>query len=138
MPRTTDVGLPGGPLRFSAGMANGRINVTSVNDAPVIRENSVVTLPSINENVASASITVGALLNLAGATDVDVGALSGMAVTSALGNGRWQYSTDGLTWTNIVSVSATSALLLNAQTQLRYQPDLLNGEQVSLAFRAWT
>ena len=46
-------------------------------------------------------------------TDVDSGALLGLAVHAAdPGNGAWQYSPDGASWTALPSVSPSAALLL--------------------------
>ena len=50
-------------------------------------------------------------------TDVDAGAKTGIAITAAATtNGTWFYSTDGVHWIAVSSVSATNALLLAADT----------------------
>ena len=46
------------------------------------------------------------LLGYAGYSDVDTGALTGVAVGGATGNGHAQYSTDGITWVDFGAVSA--------------------------------
>ncbi|WP_417068916.1 Ig-like domain-containing protein [Niveibacterium terrae] len=114
------------------------LNVTPVNDAPTLSSGVTVTLTSTTEDVTSSATTVSALLSSAGYGDVDSGAASGIAITSTLGNGGWQYSTDsGANWFNIGTTSGSSALLLAATAQLRYVPDSRNGETASLAFKAW-
>src|SRR5439155_1497230 len=72
-------------------------------------------------------------------TDVDSGAVSGIAVTGLTsGTGAWQYSTDnGSTWTGMGTVSTTSALLLQSSDRLRLVPDGQNATTGSLTFCAW-
>ncbi len=101
------------------------------------QQTAPVTLTGTDENTTSSGTAVSAILNTIGAADVDIGALSGMAVTGKTGNGTWQYSTDGGTWANFGSVSGTSALLLTSTTQVRYTPDGQNGETATFTFRAW-
>ena len=62
---------------------------------------------------------------------------SGIAITSTTGNGTWQYSTDGVTWTAFGAVSSSNALLLDSASQVRYIPDGLNGETATFGFVAW-
>ena len=72
-------------------------------------------------------------------TDVDAGAVQGIAVTGVTAvNGNWQYSPDaGLTWTDMGAVSATSSLLLRSIDEVRYLPDAKNGGTDTITFRAW-
>src|SRR5690606_23493226 len=89
--------------------------------------------------------TVGSLISAftGGITDVDSGALKGIAITARDNtNGTWYYTTDnGSTWTAIVSVSDSSALLLadDANTRLYFQPNAnYNGtSSAALTIRAW-
>ncbi|PLY38669.1 hypothetical protein F164LOC_02305 [Pectobacterium carotovorum] len=114
------------------------LNVTSVNDAPTLSSGMTVNLASTTEDVTSSATTVSSLLNGAGYGDVDSGASGGIAITTAAGNGDWQYSTDnGATWFSIGTVSGSSALLLGSTAQLRYVPDSANGETTTLSFKAW-
>ena len=88
----------------------------------------------VDEGYSVAKQGVAALI----ANILDSGATSGIAITSTLGNGGWQYSTDsGANWFNIGTTSGSSALLLAATAQVRYVPDSRNGETASLAFKAW-
>src|SRR5262249_50021911 len=76
-------------------------------------------------------------------TDVDSGALLGIAVTAAdVSNGSWFYSiNNGTSWNALGSVSDTNALLLaaDASTRIYFQPNAnFNGTLSSaITFRAW-
>src|SRR4029077_2972473 len=72
-------------------------------------------------------------------TDVDSGAVQGLAVTGTNSStGTWQYSTDsGSTWNGVGSVSTSSALLLRSTDKLRYVPDGQNATTASVTFCAW-
>lgn len=129
--------VTGGSSAWSASSATASLVVTAVNDAPVISGGAVVTLAGTDENTASAASTAAAVLAGAGWTDVDSGSAEGLAITSVSGNGTWQYSTDGNAWTGFGAVSAGNALLIDASTQIRYQPDLVNGETATFSFSAW-
>ncbi|NQD95558.1 hypothetical protein HP532_23145, partial [Pseudomonas sp. CrR25] len=131
----------------SGGTANGgsdtaslavasTVTVVPVNDAPTLAGGPFV-LTGTDENSSSAGTLVSTVL--AGLTygDVDSAALVGLAITASSGNGTWQYSTDGLTWNGVGSVSVNAALLLSGSTQLRYVPDSANGETAVLTFCAW-
>ncbi|MBE0619492.1 MAG: hypothetical protein IH605_02760, partial [Burkholderiales bacterium] len=109
---------------------------TSVNDAPVLSTN-VTSLDTTNEDNASSGITVTSILSTSGYSDVDSSALPGMAVTAAMGNGKWQYSADGTTWTNFGVVSPVAALLLDGGTSIRYVPGSQGAETPSISFHAW-
>ena len=87
--------------------------------------------------VDPAGDTVAALLGGA-VTDVDAGALRGVAVvgTSGLG-GRWRYRRENGTWEDVGTVSATQALLLTANDGLVFLPDPTFQGTVSLIYRAW-
>jgi len=76
-------------------------------------------------------------------SDIDVDTDFGLAVTDVTNtNGQWQYSTDnGQSWTDILSVSDSNALLLadDTQTRLRFKPDMdyMNGYPGDITFRIW-
>ncbi|MFM9912013.1 MAG: beta strand repeat-containing protein [Methylophilaceae bacterium] len=115
------------------------INVTAVNDAPVITNGSTVTLTGTNEDTTSSGTLVSTILAAAGYSDVDVSALSGIAIIGKMRNGSFEYSTDGISWRNFgaAPLSTSSALLLTSGTQIRYIPDQQNGETATLTFQAW-
>ena len=134
---TADVSTNGGTTAFSTATATSNITVTSVNDAPVLSgANNFTTITE--DQTANSGDLVSSLLS-GQVTDVDSGAVSGIAITGLTsGTGTWQYSTDGgSTWTNVGSVSNTSALLLRSSDKLRLIPDGQNGTTASLTFRAW-
>lgn len=112
------------------------VTLVSVNDAPTLSGSPYVMTP-VNEETVTTSYQVSSILGSMTYGDLDPGYLSGIAVTSTVGRGTWQYSTDGNTWTDFGAVSSTSALLLSSTTQVRYVPDAANGESVSMTFRAW-
>ena len=72
-------------------------------------------------------------------TDVDTGAVQGIAITALTAtNGKWQYSLDaGSTWTDVGAVSDTSSLLLRSIDKVRFLPDGMNGGTDTISFRAW-
>ncbi len=117
------------------------INVTAVNDAPVL--SGANNLSTINEDAASNAGTLVSALIAGRVSDADAGALSGIAVTAVDNtNGTWQYSTNsGGTWRNLGTPSAASARLLaaDANTFIRFVPNAnWNGTVASgLTFRAW-
>jgi hypothetical protein len=127
----------------SSGPHDTTITVTPVNDAPVLDTTGVMTLTTITEDdTANNGNTVASIIASAGGdriTDVDSGALEGIAVTAMdSGNGAWQYSTNGgAVWNNVGTVSDAAALLLRATDRLRFVPDTLNADSASISFRAW-
>ncbi|RST31439.1 tandem-95 repeat protein [Sphingomonas ginkgonis] len=113
-----------------------KFTVTGVNDAPVLTS-LAATLKTINEDATgNAGQAVSSFL---GSTDVDSGALRGIAVTGlASGNGEWQYSLNGGTsWSTIGSVSGSGALLLRSTDFVRFVPNAISGTNASFTFRAW-
>lgn len=122
------------------------IAVDAVNDAPVLDAGQSPTLVAIDEDSSAPAngSTAGSTLVSAlasGISDVDTGAAQGIAVTGTNGvEGSLWYSTDnGTTWTQGPSVSANSALLLNATARLYWQPGAnKNGTaNDAVSFRAW-
>jgi hypothetical protein len=116
------------------------VDVTPVNDAPVI--STANNLTTINEDdVANPGTLVSVLA--ASATDIDTGALKGIAVTAVdNANGTWQYTLNGGgTWLDFGEPRAGTARLLaaDASTLVRFKPDPnWNGTVGNgLSFRAW-
>lgn len=103
-------------------------------------------LPAIDVNsVAPSGVTVDSLINGV-MTDVDAGAVKGIAVHAQGGaaNGTWQFSTiDGSTLANFGSVSSTNARLLNTGHRIRFVPKpgytmiLASSGLPTLTYRAW-
>jgi uncharacterized repeat protein (TIGR01451 family) len=61
----------------------------------------------------------------------------GIAAVASSGNGTWQYSTNGSSWTAIGSLSVSSALLLPQSDSLRFVPAANWSGQAQLVFLAW-
>jgi RHS repeat-associated protein len=70
-------------------------------------------------------------------SDPDKNTRPGIAITTATGNGTWQYSTNGKSWVNIATVADTSALLLPAGDSLRFLPAGLWTGEADLLYVAW-
>jgi VCBS repeat-containing protein len=138
-----DVSMSNLTLFNSTGGANSsatqtfRINVTAVNDAPVLTPTGTQMLTATDEDTTSPSDLVSAIV-AATISDVDAGAIEGIAITTTTGKGTWQISTDGgANFSAIGTVSTTQALLLRAADVIRYAPDQLNGETATITYRAW-
>jgi VCBS repeat-containing protein len=131
-----DASSVGDTTPFSTQSMTAAILVSFVNDAPTIDAN-LFSIGTTDEDTASAPVTVNTLLMSANYSDVDLGAAPGVAITEVTGRGVWQYSLDGNIWTDVGPVSATHALLLDGTDRIRYIPDGMNGEAVTISFRAW-
>jgi len=112
-----------------------QVTISEVNDAPTLSGGPYI-WAGTNEDTGSQAVTVSSLLTGVSYADVD-GPAAGIALTASTGNGTWQYSTDGMGWTDVGTVSNASALLLSGSTLLRYIPDGANGGAAVLTFRAW-
>lgn len=114
------------------------LTVTPVNDRPVLDTGGNPTLPDVPENSTSpSSVSVSSLLGSA-VTDVDAGAVKGLAVVGTTGKGTWQFSTDGgQTWANVGSASAGNALLLRPTDRLRFVPARDFTGPATISFKAW-
>jgi hypothetical protein len=143
---TADPSTNGGTTAFSTAIETAKITITPVNDAPVLDNSGALALNSIAEDeFGNSGTTITAILASAGGdpiTDVDAGAVEGIAVTAAnTANGSWQYSTNGTDWSALGSVSGTSARLLaaNGTTRIRFVPNAnFNGTiDPAITFRAW-
>jgi VCBS repeat-containing protein len=114
----------------SSNTATVTITVNPVNDAPVASGSA--TLGAVLEDTASPAgvqITSGLFSgNYSDATDgAQATALSGVAITAnaaTAGQGSWQYSANGSTWSNVPTggLSDTAALVLPGSYYLRFVP----------------
>ena len=133
----------GGTTAFSAATDVVDVNVTAVNDAPVLADTALSL--TVLEDAGAPSGAVGSLVSTftGGLGDVDSGADKGIAITASdETNGAWHYSTDGGThWAALGVVSNASSLLLadNASTRLYFAPSShYNGTSAAaLTLRAW-
>ena len=137
IPRTGDTSIAGGSTAYSSGTATASLTVTNANDAPLLNAASP-TLPGLSDDaINNAGVLVSSLYSN-NFTDVDSSAVKGIAITSLnAGNGTWQYSLDGTTWSNVGVVSVSSALLLRSSDHVRFVPDGVNGTTADFTFRAW-
>ena len=121
-----------------------QIDITNVNDAPVLDSSGDATLTSIHEDdIANNGDLVSDILATGAGgdpiSDVD-GDPEGIAIRALTlpGNGTWQYSLDGGgSWTDVGTVDDTNALLLRGTDRVRYVPDQIAGETAEFSFRAW-
>ena len=143
-----DTTTNGGTSAFSSNTDTVSITVNAVNDAPTLDTSASPALTAIDEDTtapANGNSTAGTLVSdlLAGFDDVDSGASEGIAITAVnTTNGSLKYSTDaGANWSDVGSVSNSSALLLasDANTRLAFTPSANYNGSISdvLTFRAW-
>ena len=152
---TVVVGTGGGTTRYSnaTNAVTLSTSITPVNDAPVLDATPILNLNAVSEDsgapVGPVGTLVSELVDFAGGgghdnvTDVDSGAVTGIAITqAATGLGSWHYSTDnGATWIPLMGVADDNALLLAADGNSRvyFQPNPnFSGLAINaLIFRAW-
>ncbi len=137
-------GTDGGPVNLSKSTSSGGKTAYSarpltatihVNTAPTQNPPAgAITLPAINENVASAAVSVVTLLQDASATDVDKGTTLGLAITAASGPGTWQFKLAGGAWQ---TVPASLALLLPRSAFVRFVPTPNASGSATLTWVAW-
>jgi hypothetical protein len=129
-------------------------NIVAINNAPVLDPTPSPVLTAVNQDAGAPSGAVGTLVSslvdfavpasqMDNVTDVDSGALLGIAVTAAdTSNGTWYCSTDGgTTWNALGAVADNNARLLaaDANTRLYFQPNAnYHGTlAAAITFRAW-
>ena len=117
------------------------ITVTPVNDAPVLDDSGFLTLTTITEDdTGNNGNLISEIIASDGGdriTDVDVGALEGIAIFNlSSGNGTWEYNI-GSGWNPVGTVSVNSSLLLGATNRIRFVPDGLNSDLGIITFAAW-
>ena len=144
----------GGITAFSTATDTASLTVTAVNDAPVLDNAKSPTLSPIQQDAGvpfgAAGTLVSNLVDFAlpagqvdNFSDVDIGALLGIAVTAAdAANGNWWYSTNnGSSWNALGAVATNNSRLLAADgnTRLYFQPNTNYHGTVATAitFRAW-
>ncbi len=136
-----DVSTNGGTTAFSSSTASASVTVVGVNDAPILA--GANNLTAIDEDATNSSGTLVSALLTGQVTEVDAGAVSGIAVTAVNQvNGTWQYTIDnGANWLAFGALSNTSATLLaaNADTRVRFVPNANFSGAINpgITFRAW-
>lgn len=138
--RTLSVQISDGDGQTSLAVTKD-INVTAVNDAPVLDISKNPTLPRVSEGVKNPAGVLISRLIAGAVTDPDLGVLKGIAIVSAPNiGGEWQFTiSGGSEWVSLTGVSATAAkvLAVNANTRVRFLPTA-NGFGVKhLQFKAW-
>jgi hypothetical protein len=136
-----DTSTNGGTTAFSTATDTVAQPVTPVNDAPVLAD-TVLALNGVVEDAGAPAGAVGTLVSAltGGISDVDAGALQGIAVTAADSNGTWFFSTDnGTTWQAMGAVSNANARLLAPDARVYFQPDPDFDQDIpaALTVRAW-
>jgi len=138
---------------LSAGTATATLQVTPAPEAPTLASTASLSFQSINEDVLLANNNGSSVLSmLQSDPNYQPNAITlhatgtsryGIAVTglTQTANGVWQYQIGG-GWANIpVSVSPTSALLLDGNDSVRFLPnpkfDNTRGGAPTLSFVAW-
>ncbi len=115
------------------------VNVAAENDAPILDTDPITILPAIPPKAQPTNSLISKLDG--GVTDVDAGALKGIAVTGMDSTkGTWKYSTDGTSFNPIPSdVSTVKALLLadDGNTQIRFEPNKGFNGFASISYKAW-
>ncbi|MFT5701254.1 MAG: putative delta-60 repeat protein [Desulforhopalus sp.] len=119
------------------------ITVNPVNDAPEMDDGGFLTLSDITEDETTNSgnliseILTSDFANVPDViTDIDLGAVEGIAIYATSGNGTWEYNIDG-SWEVVGSVSDANSLLLRDSDRLRYVPDGISGDTGFVSFVAW-
>jgi len=139
--QTTNAGTYYAAVQNADGTVNSSNAVLTVKNAPVL--SGANDLYPIVQNDFNNGGTLVTNLIVGMVTDLDAGALQGIAVTAVINtNGTWQYSTNsGAAWIAFGSPTDSTARLLaaNASSYVRFVPStnfvgsVFNG----ITFRAW-
>ncbi len=145
VPATNENGIKTFTVTASDGSASSSpastvsMNIAAVNDAPVA--NGSATLAAVNEDIGSDApgATVASLFdaNFSDPQDNPANTFTGVAVSSYTvdsAKGNWQYSSNGSTWSNLVSATSSAAITLKATDYLRFVPAAnYNGQATALS-----
>lgn len=131
----TSLSESGSANSFSIASDTARITVTPVNDAPVLDPQGQPKLRPIPSNPTSnpPQLVADILGNLV--TDVDEGALQGIAIIGVTGNGTWWFHNDGRAMSG--STSPNFAWLLKATDRIEFSPAPGWTGTATFTFRAW-
>ncbi|WP_020473864.1 CAP domain-containing protein [Zavarzinella formosa] len=132
----------GGGTAFSTQLVTMSQTINPVNDAPVLNITPSPTLAPVSGPIGSITQTTVAALLGSSVTDVDAGAVRGMAIIGVTRSTAyvWEYSTDGgTTWLNLSLASVTSARLLRDTDLIRVRTltAVANPLAARIIFRAW-
>src|SRR6185295_10377271 len=134
-----DTSTNGGQTAFSVATDTANITVTPVNDAPVVgtAASALAFVDSSNAVPTPQTTAVSTLVANAAVSDVDSGALQGIAITGISGAGTWSFSLNGTTFTTIAAASDAAALQLAPSAFVRYTPAANETDNATLTYRAW-
>ena len=138
----TVTGAGAAPSPYSSSTLTANLTITPVNDAPQLLAPFTGTLTAVAEDSTShLGDDVASILG-SRISDVDAGALTGIAVVGAdTTNGSWQYSIDdGANWSTFGTVADATATVLatNAnQTRIRFIPALNFNGTATITYRGW-
>ena len=135
----------GGSGPYSSSYSQVGITVAAVNDAPVLAD-TVLSMPAVVQGATAPvnGTAVGALVSslVGGITDVDAGAVKGIAITGVNTGGTLYYSLDGgTTWTAFTDFTSNRALgiLSDSDNRVYFVPASADVGTIASAFtfRAW-
>jgi hypothetical protein len=137
---TANATTNGGITAFSSATATATVTINAINDAPVLSSATGNPLTPVSNLVYPGTPVASLIYGLV--SDVDAGAVKGIAITGiagAGGGGNWEYTIDnGGTWSAIVAAPTAALLLSDAGTvQVRYRPQTGENGTATLTFRAW-
>ncbi len=137
---TADSTVNGGTTAFSSNDDTATLTVTASNVAPVLAAASPsLGLTGVN---AAKTITLASFINNGSGTTTITDStpdavIGGIALTGTTGAGTWAYELSGQTsFTDVGSVSASSALLLPEDASLQYTPNGTS-ESATITYCAW-
>ena len=135
-----DATASGGTTAFSSGTNGAALTVAPVNDAPELSGAGMYLTTITEDTVTNDGDLVSTIIASGGGnpiTDVDAGAVEGIAIFSlSNSNGTWEYDI-GSGWNPVGTVSVGSSLLLRDSDRLRFVPNAnWNGTEL-FTFAAW-
>lgn len=131
-------GVIGGNTSFSSASVTAGLTIAPVNDAPVLDAGSTLSLGSIPPNITFPQAKKVSTFLGSAISDVDNGALQGIAVTGAGSNGSWFYNTNNGSGTFFSNqYTPDHALLLRANDFIGFLPDANFTGNATFSFRAW-
>jgi hypothetical protein len=116
------------------------LDVTSVKDAPILDTSKDHSVNSILINTTNpVGNTVGEIIANGSIFHPDMEAVEALAIVKVdNSNGIWQYFLDqGNSWNEINNVSESNALLLDADSKIRFIPNIDFNGTATFNFRAW-
>jgi PKD repeat protein len=130
---------------FSTDEITVNVTVRPINDQPTLDNGGTLTLTELaedpNPNNGDTVATILASDSGTPISDNDTGDSDGIAITAAVGtSGTWQYFlAGGSIWTDFPAVAGNSALLLDENDFVRFQPTLNFSGTIDpgITFQAW-